>query len=147
MHRRAHPRKPHDLPGTWDRVKSGEWQYGRALALAWNGELAAALAELDAAAEKFRLRGAEEMLARVSLHREILACRAEQNPERRILRATRVAARLARAARIESYRPPFENIPGSRLAQCLWQDLERPAFLLPAAADESDLPVEDELAG
>jgi hypothetical protein len=120
----------------WERVKSGEWQYGRGLALAWGGERGRAEAEFDAAAEKFRQRGAEDMLARVSLHRLILDCRGEADPERRHRKAAVVASRLLGMRQMEDYRPPFALIAGTRVSECLWRDLERVEFLLRASEEE-----------
>ena len=129
MQRRSDSRSRATLP-MWERVKSGEWQYGRGLALAWSGERAQADAEFEAAAEKFRLRGSEDMLARVSLHQQILDCRGESDPERRHRKATLLASRLLTVRQVEDYRPPFGLTSGSRVSECLWRDLAREEFLL-----------------
>ncbi|MBI5835886.1 MAG: hypothetical protein HZB25_01455 [Candidatus Eisenbacteria bacterium] len=134
MSRRPDPRR-HPSTSMWESVKSGEWQYGKALALAWNGEWMQAHVQFQAAAEKFRIRGPEEMLTRVNVHRQILECRCDHDLERRRQRAGRVMMRLSQVKLVESYRPPFHLESGPRLAESLWKDLEREDFLVPGVGD------------
>jgi hypothetical protein len=143
MPRRTELRRP-ATASMWEAVKSGEWQYGKALALAWNGEWMRAHVEFQAAVEKFRLRGAEEMVARASLHRQILECRCDADPDRRQQRVARVMMRLSQVRHIEGYRPPFKLETGHHLAQALWKDLSSEDFLVPGVAD---ILIEDEMAG
>jgi hypothetical protein len=143
MTRRKEGRKSPTLD-MWERVKSGEWQYGRGLALAWSGEPVKAREELEAAMERFRQRGEEELLGRAALHHEILECRCEPVAERRFRRTSRLATRLQSVGRLEDYHPPFSEVSGSRLAECLWRDLSRPEFLLEAPAED---PQAGEMAG
>lgn len=128
----------------WERVKSGEWQYGRGLALAWNREIDQAREQLDAAIERFRQRGEEELLGHAALHRELLDCRSDSNAERRFRRTTRLATRLQAVGRLEDYHPPFGLVPGSRFAESLWRDISQPEFLVLSSEEES---APDELAG
>ncbi|HVP39036.1 MAG TPA: hypothetical protein VMS93_07615 [Candidatus Saccharimonadales bacterium] len=143
MPRSSDPRR-HATASMWEAVKSGEWQYGKGLALAWAGEWMQAHVEFQAAADRFRLRGANEMLLRVSLHRDILECRCDPDSENRLQRAARLMMRLSQVKQIESYRPPFKLETGPRLAQCFWKDIANPEFLLPGVVDTQ---LEDEMAG
>jgi len=143
MPRRSEPRRPASA-SMWEAVKSGEWQYGKALALAWNGEWMKAHLEFQAAVEKFRSRGAEEMVARATVHRQILECRCDAVPERRQQRAARVMMRLSQIKHIEGYRPPFKLETGPHLAEMLWKDLASEDFLVSGVAD---IQIEDEMAG
>ncbi len=141
MSRRPDPRR-HPATSMWESVKSGEWQYGKALAMAWSGEWMQAHVQFQAAAEKFRIRGPEEMLTRVNLHRHILECRCDPDAERRRERAGRIVMRLSQVRQIESYRPPFHLESGARLAECFWKDLDSEDFLVAGARD---FPIEDDM--
>ncbi len=135
MSPRGGGRGPMTLP-MWERVKSGEWQYGKGLALAWSGECTRAAAEFRSAHEKFRVHGDAEMARRVSLHLEMLECRCEPDSEGRRERVAHLMMRLSTQTQIEGYRPPFGLLSGSRVSDQFWHDLERPEFVLAEALSE-----------